>query len=620
MRTLPFSVVLTIALLPTWPCINAWSADPKPDNSQVNERLAQVLRVEAEGLAVDRRGQMQDSSGSDAADHWQVGELLVQGEWRAFDELSSLELPKELVDYKAKRGSIPLDESRHREFARWCKSHKLADQERAHWHGVLLTSPDDLEAHQALGHQWIADRWYTPQELVLADEASRRVEAEWSQWMPTMRKLVSQITSQNTRAKQEGLKRLAEIDDPSAVSSLEVTALQLSADQAIPFIRSVTKQHSPEACLALVRISLAYPVDARGEYAMQALSSYPKEFYVPEILGVLSTPIETQIVYSFNPKGELLIRRAMFRETQGERQQMRLNRLVRTAAVQHIRGEDIEFSIYSNYVKFIPPSGPSTTVAAGGLFNTLEDEMAGAKNAAEDQRQLESGISSTNRDLARVANAAYVVLEKCTGVSLEEKPEAWWDWWQEYNQRYAPRKSFRNYEYSNIDNARVYKTASHYNVRQLSCLDGGTCVQTADGLKAIKNIQIGDMVLAQDVETGELALKAVLQTTIRPPEVMLNIVTESAEIKATAGHRWFVAGKGWLMTQELESHMLLHDATGTTRIVNVTRDDHAREAYNLIVEEFQTYFVGPARVLSFDNSDPLPTLRPVPGFGKISLN
>ena len=115
--------------------------------------------------------------------------------------------------------------------------------------------------------------------------------------------------------------------------------------------------------------------------------------------------------------------------------------------------------------------------------------------------------------------------------------------------------------------------------------------------------------------------KAVLQTTVRPPGVMWNIVTEAGEIKATAGHRWFVAGKGWLMTQELESDLLLlYDATGTTRIMNVNRDDQAREAYNLIVEDFHTYFVGPARVLSFDNSAPLPTLRPVPGFGKISLN
>ena len=233
-----------------------------------------------------------------------------------------------------------------------------------------MTSPDDAEARGALGHLRITDRWYTPKDLLLADAASQRVEAEWRRWMPVMRKLVSQITSQNTTAKQAGLKSLVELDDPTAVSSLEVTALQLAADHAIPFISAIAKQQSREACLALTRISLAYPLDARGEYAMQALSSYPKEFFVPELLGVLSTPIETQVDYSFSPKGELLIRRAMFRETQGERQQMRLNRLVRTSAVQHVRGADIQFSINQNYVTYVPAAEP-LRVSPPEAFSTL---------------------------------------------------------------------------------------------------------------------------------------------------------------------------------------------------------------------------------------------------------
>jgi Pretoxin HINT domain len=122
--------------------------------------------------------------------------------------------------------------------------------------------------------------------------------------------------------------------------------------------------------------------------------------------------------------------------------------------------------------------------------------------------------------------------------------------------------------------------------------------------------------------TGELALKPVLQTTIRPPKVTFSIVTDSGEIRATAGHRWFVAGKGWLMTRDLEGDMLLHNATCTTRILKVTTNSKPKEpeTYNLIVEGFHIYFVGQDRVLSFDNSEPLPTLRAVPGFGQISLN
>lgn len=99
----------------------------------------------------------------------------------------------------------------------------------------------------------------------------------------------------------------------------------------------------------------------------------------------------------------------------------------------------------------------------------------------------------------------------------------------------------------------------------------------------------------------------------------LRMLTEAGEIQATAGHRWFVAGKGWLMTKELQSDMLLHNASGTTRIDNILEDPLEQETFNLVVDELHTYFVGPERVLSYDNSELQPTLRAVPGYGQIVL-
>ena len=66
--------------------------------------------------------------------------------------------------------------------------------------------------------------------------------------------------------------------------------------------------------------------------------------------------------------------------------------------------------------------------------------------------------------------------------------------------------------------------------------------------------------------------------------------------------------------------MLLHNASGTTRIVNMIADPLEQETYNLVVDGFHTYFVGPERVLSYDNSELQPTLRAVPGYGQIVLN
>lgn len=602
-------------------CGNLWSSEPPGDDAAISESLAEVLAEEAGGGAIDRRAKMHGKVGLSAADHWHVGELLVDGVWISVEEISEQTESQEFKDYKTRRGETALTELRHRELARWCRYNKLAEQERAHWNSVLITSPNDIEARQSLGHVFIAERWYTPEDLQSADAAARRLEAEWTEWMPKMRTLVSQITAPNLKTKQQGLDALAALSDRSAISSLEVTALQLSADHALPFIRAIITQRSTEACLALARISLSYPTDKRGQLAIEALRSYPKEAYVPELLGLLSTPIETKAEYAFTPKGELFVHRAMFRETQGERQLLRLNRLVQTSASRNVRSDfDIEFSVNQNYIKFVPTFHRGGAYNVGGNYETFEDERAGAKNAAEDQRQLEEDVAATNRQLERIAHTVYLVLELCTGEELDKKPEAWWEWWRLHNERYAPRKPLRDYQYSQVDHARVYKTVSAFNVTQLSCLEGRTQVQTAEGMKAIDEIQIGDMVLAQDVETGELALKPVLQTTIRPPSIMWNIVTDSGEITATAGHRWFVSGRGWLMTRELENGMLLHNATGTTRIKRLTLHNTEKKAFNLIVADFNTYFVGPERVLSFDNSNPIATMSVVPGFKTASPN
>ena len=144
-------------------------------------------------------------------------------------------------------------------------------------------------------------------------------------------------------------------------------------------------------------------------------------------------------------------------------------------------------------------------------------------------------------------------------------------------------------------------------------------MQTQSGLRTIESIQVADLVLSQNVESGELCLRPVIKTTVRPPMSTLRAVTETGEIQATAGHRWFVSGKGWLMTKELQADMLLHNASGTTRIADVIADPFEQETFNLVVDEFHTYFVGPERVLSYDNSELQPTLRAVPGYGQIVL-
>jgi Pretoxin HINT domain len=228
-------------------------------------------------------------------------------------------------------------------------------------------------------------------------------------------------------------------------------------------------------------------------------------------------------------------------------------------------------------------------------------------------------VNQSNSNAEDLAVSIYSVLEKSTSERLERNPNAWWDWWQSHNGRYLPRKPLHDKQYQHVDRARTALVVTDIVNVGHECLVKGTLVQTAQGLKPIESLKIGDCVVSQDVESGEVALKPILQTTVRPPEAILKIVTAEGEIQATGGHRWFVSGKGWLMSKELQQGLQLHTSTGTSTIVRVDSNQAPQESFNLVVDQFHTYFVGKNRVLSYDNTELKPTLRAVPGYGQIAV-
>jgi hypothetical protein len=119
-------------------------------------------------------------------------------------------------------------------------------------------------------------------------------------------------------------------------------------------------------------------------------------------------------------------------------------------------------------------------------------------------------------------------------------------------------------------------------------------------------------VLAQDQNTGELTYKLVLRKTLRPASPMIRIKTAREAITATLGHPFWVDGHGWKKAKELSVGDLLHTLDGAARIEVVEpAGDH--EAHNLVVDDFNTYFVGRQGALVHDNEFRRPTRAIVPG-------
>jgi hypothetical protein len=111
----------------------------------------------------------------------------------------------------------------------------------------------------------------------------------------------------------------------------------------------------------------------------------------------------------------------------------------------------------------------------------------------------------------------------------------------------------------------------------------------------------------------------VIRRTIRPPSQLLKIIMDGEELRSTPGHPFWVAGLGWRMAKELKNGAIVHGVSQSLRVRSVAPGDEG-EAYNLIVADFSTYFVGENGILAHDITVQRPTQASVPGYIKQKVN
>src|SRR5262249_52374803 len=134
-------------------------------------------------------------------------------------------------------------------------------------------------------------------------------------------------------------------------------------------------------------------------------------------------------------------------------------------------------------------------------------------------------------------------------------------------------------------------------------------------LLAIEKIAVGDRVLSKDIETGALAYRPVLKTTVRPPGRLTSLRLTDETIVCTSGHLFWGSGQGWIKARDVASQTLLHTGTGNTPVWSIQKGETGK-AYNLVVADFHTYFVGKTGILSQDLLAPKRTTTVVPGLAQ----
>ncbi|MGE5194127.1 MAG: polymorphic toxin-type HINT domain-containing protein, partial [Deltaproteobacteria bacterium] len=224
------------------------------------------------------------------------------------------------------------------------------------------------------------------------------------------------------------------------------------------------------------------------------------------------------------------------------------------------------------------------------------------------ERLIEEQVTATNERTEELNRRIIGVLADVTGRDPEPDPRAWWQWWGDYTDTQL------------VGGKRVQIVAEDTEVlgdptlrlRRWSCFAAGTPVWTESGQVAIEKIKVGDLVLAQNIETGELAYKPVVCTTVRPAKPLVAVTIEDEHLTATSGHRFWIAGDGWTKARDLQPGSLVHTVRGNAAVAAVKSGPTA-ETYNLVVADFHDYFVGRTGFLVQDLPLPQPTNAVVPG-------
>ena len=139
-----------------------------------------------------------------------------------------------------------------------------------------------------------------------------------------------------------------------------------------------------------------------------------------------------------------------------------------------------------------------------------------------------------------------------------------------------------------------------------SCFAAGTMIETADGDRTIEEIQIGDLVLSANPETGEIAYKPVVNTYVHVTDTVLYLTIDEEIIETTEDHPFWVEGQGWTSAKLLQPGDVVWLKDGSTQciddieIVELPEGEYVA-VYNFEVADFHTYFVSDFDVLVHNN-------------------
>jgi len=580
-------------------------------------RLA--LWCESRGLAPERLKHLALAVNGDpghAAARGLLGQVSYLGRWRRAEEVGGLAeadtgRAASLAEYRARRVRADDAESQWK-LALWCERVGLDVEAVAHLAAVTRLDPGREAAWRRLGYQKQGGRWVRPGQVAAGraeSEARRKADGRWG---ASLAKAREGLRDPSRRARAEA--ELAGVTDPRAVPAIVATfGGGGPADQAVG-VRLLGQFDAPASSRALALLAaFGRSAEVRRAAAETAALRDPGET-AGVLIGLLGDRLKFEVrpVEGPGSPGILFV--------EGERSNTR-----RIYAPPMPPPEILEVLDQILNSDFDPITTAERAAAVGGAAaqpiwmawathgrrRTVEHNFAEARRAtlaARDQLGADIGALRAFNDQILLGNRPIVdALAALTGKSPGSEREPWARWWVDqlgyaYKSAGAPKPTFDE------DISLAYQP-DYRVVTGSSCFGAGTPVHTPDGPRAIETLQLGDRVLAQDTTTGALDYRPVLGVRHNPPAATLRVAIGGEAIEATGIHRFWVAGRGWVMARDLKPGDPVR-VVGSRAEVRGVESGEVRPVFNLEVGSSHSYFVGRRGALVHDDSPVRPVADP----------
>ncbi|HKD38165.1 MAG TPA: polymorphic toxin-type HINT domain-containing protein, partial [Pirellulales bacterium] len=440
-----------------------------------------------------------------------------------------------------------------------------------------------------------------------------------SQWKATVARWRTMLDNGSPSESEAAVAEMQAGKDPAVIPALEQAIAADSAKSAAgpdamsPFQREgvALTGRLPEqrATYSLVMESVLGKAAELRTAAANELKHRPLHDFVPVLLAGLANPIQFDYSMSFDPSIGL----AIYRAVGWQEGRDRVTRVEYSSSAAGLLP-----SFVGSFDSGIDPTSRLTprktpligkTSAYDSTMQTITpgpqsiNEVAGAATMARESEKIAGSVAKQNKRIAQLNQRIDCVLEQVTGMKSaaaeragkvsagkedattadetavipESTPatpasstaDAWWNWWADYTETYQPQKPLDSTTYDSGTYANRSQLLSVYgggsgrlSSSSAECFAAGTPIATLTGPTAIEKLSIGDRVLSQNPDTGELAYKFVMAITIRPPTENVLVRTSRGDIRASRGHPFWIVGKGWRMAKELEVSDRLHCLEG----------------------------------------------------------